>query len=98
MSGRQTAWRARAVAAATAALALLLGSVALAAPAAAQDRPTNLVRSGPNLTLTLANCERSTDTAAALELARHSRNAAAACLSTDGVPEELADLIARFCA
>lgn len=75
---------------------MLLGSAAFATSAGAQTRPAHLVRSGPNLTLTLANCERPTDTAAALELARHTRNAAAACLSTDGVPEELADLIARF--
>ncbi len=78
------------------ALAALLGSVLLATPAAAQDRPTNYVRSGPNLTLVLANCERSADTVAAVELARHSRNAAAACLRADGVPAELSELIAAF--
>ncbi len=78
------------------ALAVLLGSAVLTTPAAAQERPDNLVRSGPNLTLVLANCERWADTAAAWELARHSRNAAAACLSTDGVPAELAEVIATF--
>ena len=78
------------------ALAALLGSVLLATPAAAQERPTNYVRSGPNLTLVLANCERSADTVAAVELARHSRNAAAACLNADGVPAELSELIAAF--
>ena len=78
------------------ALAALLGSVLLATPAAAQEGPTNYVRSGPNLTLVLANCERSADTVAAVELARHSRNAAAACLSADGVPAELSELIAAF--
>lgn len=94
MTGRRTARWARAAAAV--ALAALLGSVVLATPAAAQEGPSNFVRSGPNLTLTLANCERSADTTAALELARHSRNAAAACLSADGVPAELTDLIAAF--
>jgi len=78
------------------ALTVLLGSVMLATPAAAQEGPSNFVRGGPNLTLTLANCDRSADTAVALELARHSRNAAAACLSADGVPEELAALIAAY--
>lgn len=78
------------------ALTLLLTSVVLATPAAAHESPANLVRHGPNLTLVLANCERSADTTAALELARHSRNAAAACLSTDGVPAELTELIAEF--
>ncbi|WP_420610585.1 hypothetical protein [Candidatus Poriferisodalis sp.] len=94
-SVRRRGRRARAAAAAVA-LAALLGSVLLATPAAAQERPTNYTRSGPNLTLVLANCERSADTVAAVELARHSRNAAAACLSADGVPEELAELIAAF--
>lgn len=68
----------------------------LATPAAAQAGPSSFTRSGPNLTLVVANCERSTDTTAAVDLARHSRNAAAACLSTDGVPAELTDLIAAF--
>lgn len=48
------------------------------------------------MTLALANCDRSADTAVALELARHSRNAAAACLSADGVPAELSAIIARY--
>ncbi len=87
-------WRTR-VAAATA-LAALLGSIALATPAAAQERPSNLVRHGPNLTLVVANCERAADTTAALELARHSRNAAAACLSDDGVSAEISEIIATF--
>lgn len=78
------------------ALATLLGSVMLATPAAAQAGPSNFTRSGPNLTLVVANCERSADTTAAVELARHSRNAAAACLSADGVPAELTDLIGAF--
>ena len=78
------------------ALATLLGSVVLATPAAAREQPANLVRSGPNLTLAVANCERSADTTLAVELARHSRNAAAACLNADGLPAELADLIAEF--
>ncbi len=78
------------------ALATLLGAVVLATPAAAQEPPANYVRSGPNLTLVVANCESSADTTAAVELARHSRNAAAACLSSDGVPEELSELIATF--
>ena len=68
----------------------------LAAPAAAQAQPANFVRNGPNLTLVLANCERPADTTAAVELARHSRHAAAACLSADEVPAELAELIAAF--
>ena len=78
------------------ALAVLLGSVVLATPAAAQQRPAHLARNGPNLTLVVANCSNAADTTAAVELARHSRNAAAACLSTDGVPAELAELIAAF--
>ena len=92
---RRNRWRLRAAAAAVA-LAALLGSVVLATPAAAQERPSNLVRSGPNLTLVLANCSNAADTTAALELARHSRNAATACLSDDGVPAELAELIDAF--
>lgn len=88
--------RARPAAAALAALAFLLGSVVLAAPAAAHESPANLVRHGPNLTLVLANCERSADTATAAELARHSRNAAVACVGADGVPEELTALITEF--
>lgn len=94
MPGRRTRWRARAAAAM--ALAALLGSVVLATPAAAQEGPSNFVRSGPNLTLVLANCERSADTTVALELARHSRNAAAACLGDDGVPTGVATLIANY--
>ena len=92
---RRNRWRLRAAAAAVA-LAAVLGSVVLATPAAAQERPSNLVRSGPNLTLVLANCSNAADTTAALELARHSRNAATACLSDDGVPAELAELIDAF--
>ncbi|MCY4517092.1 MAG: hypothetical protein OXB99_07640 [Acidimicrobiaceae bacterium] len=92
---RQNAWRSRTAAAAVA-LAALLGSVVLATPAAAQAQPSNFVRHGPNLTLVLANCSNAADTTAALELARHSRNAAAACLSDDGVPAELAELIGAF--
>ncbi|WP_419855198.1 hypothetical protein [Candidatus Poriferisodalis sp.] len=95
LSGRRHGGRAR-VAAAAMALATLLGAVVLATPAAAQEPPANYVRSGPNLTLVVANCESSADTTAAVELARHSRNAAAACLSSDGVPEELSELIATF--
>ncbi len=94
MPGRRTRWRMRAAAAM--ALAVLLGSVVVATPAAAQEGPSNFVRGGPNLTLALANCESSADTAMALALARHSRNAAAACLSADGVPEELSALIAAY--
>lgn len=81
---------------ASAALAVLLGSLVLAGPAAAQEQPSNFVRNGPNLTLVVANCGRSADTTAAVELARHSRNAAAACLNSDGVPAELAELIGAF--
>ena len=81
---------------ASAALAVLLGSLVLAGPAAAQEQPSNFVRNGPNLTLVVANCDRSADTTAAVELARHSRNAAAACLNSDGVPAELAELIGAF--
>ncbi len=81
---------------ASAALAVLLGSLVLAGPAAAQEQPSNFVRNGPNLTLVVANCGRSADTTAAVELARHSRNAAAACLNSDRVPAELAELIGAF--
>ena len=94
-SVRRTRRRARAAAAAVA-LAALLASIVLATPAAAQERPANYTRSGPNLTLVAANCERSADTAVAVELARHSRNAAAVCLNADGVPAELAELIGAF--
>ena len=95
VTGRRTWWRVRAAAAAVAFTALL-GSVAVATPAAAQERPANRVRHGPNLTLVVANCERSADTRAAVDLARHSRNAAAACLSAEGVPDELSELIGAF--
>ncbi|WP_323671603.1 hypothetical protein [Candidatus Poriferisodalis multihospitum] len=95
LPGRRRGRRARAVAAAVV-LAALLGSVLLATPAAAHESPANLVRHGPNLTLVLANCERSADTATAAELARHSRNAAVACVGADGVPAELTALIAEF--
>ena len=95
MTGRRTWWRVRAAAAAVAFTALL-GSVAVATPAAAQERPANRVRHGPNLTLVVANCERSADTRGAVDLARHSRNAAAACLSAEGVPDELSELIGAF--
>ena len=92
-------WRTRAASAATA-LAVLLGSVVLAAPAAAQQAqdgaPANISRQGPNLTLVVANCERSADIAVAQELARHGRNTAAACLDPDGVPAETAEIIAEF--
>ncbi len=94
VSGRQKARRTQ-ISAAAVALLTLLGSVVLAAPAAAQQ-PTNFVRSGPNLTLVVANCDSAADTTAAVELARHSRNAAAACLSADGVPTELAELVTAF--
>ena len=76
--------------------AVLLVSVVLAAPASAQERPAHLVRSGPNLTLVLANCSSTADTATAVELAVRSRHAGAACLSDDGVPADVADLISRF--
>ena len=91
----RTGRRTRAASAA-AALAVLLGSVVLATPAAAQERPANLTRSGPNLTLVVANCQRSADIAIAQDLARYSRKAAAACLDPDGVPAETAKLITEF--
>ena len=68
----------------------------MATPVAARTQPPNFVRHGPNLTLVLANCSNAADTTAALALARHSRNAAAACLSDDGVAPELAELIGEF--
>lgn len=83
-------------AAATVALTALVGALALATPVAAQAQPSNLVRHGPNLTLVLANCSNAADTTVAVELARHSRNATAACLGDDGVPTELAELIGAF--
>ena len=84
-------------ASAAAAFAVLLSSVVLAAPAAAQEAsPANISREGPNLTLVVANCQRSADIAVAQELARHGRNTAAACLDPDGVPAETAELIAEF--
>ncbi len=95
MPPRQSRWRARAASAAIA-FAALLGSVALASPAAAQEQPSNLVRHGPNLTLVLADCTSPADTAIAVALSRHVRHGAAACLDADGVPAELADLIADF--
>lgn len=78
------------------ALAATLGSVAIAAPAAAQEAPTNSSRHGPNLTLVLADCSSPADTSTAVALAAHARNAAAACLSAGGVPAETAALIAEF--
>ena len=94
-SGQRTCWRARAATAAVA-LAVLLGSVVLAAPAAAQERPANISREGPNLTLIVANCQRAADIAIAQDLARWGRNAAAACLDPDGVPTETAEIITEF--
>jgi len=74
-----------------------VGSVVLAAPAAAQEEaPTNISREGPNLTLIVANCQRAADIAVAQDLARYGRNAAAACLDPDGVPAETAEIIAEF--
>ncbi len=87
--------RSRAAPAAVA-IAVLLGSVMLATPAAAQERPTNLVRSGPNLTLVVANCDSVADTTTALNLARQARNAAFACLDADGIGADIADLVAEF--
>ncbi|MXV88236.1 MAG: hypothetical protein F4005_12000 [Acidimicrobiales bacterium] len=87
--------RARAAAAAMA-LAAALGSVAIASPAAAQEAPSNSSRHGPNLTLVLADCASSADISTAVALAAHARNAAAACLSAEGVPAETAALIAGF--
>ena len=95
MSGRRNGGRSRAVTAAVA-LAALLGSLALTAPAAAQERPANLSREGPNLTLIVANCQRAADIAIAQDLARWGRNAAAACLDPDGVPAETAEIITEF--
>ncbi|MDE0321805.1 MAG: hypothetical protein OXH86_07855 [Acidimicrobiaceae bacterium] len=71
-------------------------TVALAAPAGAQADTSNATWFGPNRTLVLADCSRSADTSTAVELAAHARNAAAACLSADGVPAETAALIADF--
>ena len=95
MSLRRNRWRLRAAAAAVA-LTAVLGSVVLATPAAAQERPSSQVRSGPNLTLVLANCGSSVDVAIAQELAQHTRHGAAGCLSGDGVPSETAEIIAAF--
>ena len=57
---------------------------------------SSLTRSGPDLTLVLANCERPSDTATALDLVRHSRNAAAGCLNASSVPTDVAEVIAEF--
>lgn len=96
MSGRPARPWARAAAAAVA-LATILGSLVLAAPAAAQEEPpANISREGPNLTLIVANCQRAADIAIAQDLARYGRNAAAACLDPDGVPAETAEIIAEF--
>ena len=106
MTVQRRGWRARAAAAA-AALAALLGSVVVAQPPAAaadfgtpdaEEQTANFARSNPkpDLTLVVANCDSLADTTAAQELARRARNAAAACLSADGVPAELAALIATF--
>ena len=95
VSARRKGLRWRAVSAAVA-IAVLLGSVMLATPAAAQERPTNLVRSGPNLTLVVANCDSLADTTAALNLARQVRNAAFTCLDADGIGADIADLVVEF--
>ncbi len=84
------------MAAAAIGAAVLSGTVAIASPAGAQGQPAHLVRSGPNLTLVLADCSSAVDTAIAVELADRSRNAAAVCLDPDGVPTGIADLIAEF--
>ena len=74
----------------------LTAVLALLAPTAAGAQASNLTRSGPDMTLVLANCERQSDTATAVELARHARNAAAACMSASSVPAAVAEVIAEF--
>lgn len=99
MSGISGSTRAATTAKRLAVLALLtalLGAILAPVPAGAAGPSANLTRSGPNLTLVVANCQRSADIAVAQELARHRRNAAAACLDPDAVPAETAELIAEF--
>lgn len=80
-----------------AALTIALGAIAAApSAAAAQQGPSNFVRSRPNLTLVVADCSRPADMAVARSLAQHARHAAPVCLGEDGVGEELAGLIAGF--
>ena len=74
----------------------LTAVLSILAPTAAGAQSSNLTRSGPDLTLVLANCERPSDTATALDLARHSRNAAAGCLGATSVPADVAAVIAEF--
>ncbi|MCY3891708.1 MAG: hypothetical protein OXF65_00245 [Acidimicrobiaceae bacterium] len=76
--------------------AVAMSTLAVASPAGAQTDTSNARWFGPNLTLVLADCSRSADTSTAVELAAHARNAAAACLSADGLPAETAALIADF--
>lgn len=77
------------------ALAAVLSLAASAVPAAAQ-RPSNLVRHGPNLTLVVASCPVPADNAVAEALAAHRRNAAKVCVDPSGVSAEAAALIADF--
>ena len=64
-------------------------------PAAAQAT-SNLVRSGPNLTLVVASCPGPADSAVAEALAAHARNAVKVCVDPSGPSEETADFIAEF--
>ncbi len=71
-------------------------AIALAAVPAAAQAPSNLVRSGPNLTLVVASCPGPADNAVAEALAAHARNAAKVCVDPSGLSEETADVIAKF--
>lgn len=80
---RQGLPRSRTVKAAVA----LAAAPALALPAvpAAAQRASNLVRSGPNLTLVVASCPGPADNAVAEALAAHARNAAKVCVDPSGL-------------
>ncbi len=91
---RQGLPRSRTVKAAVA----LVAALALALPAvpAAAQRASNLVRSGPNLTLVVASCPGPADNAVAEALAAHARNAAKVCVDPSGLSPDTAALIADF--
>ncbi len=91
---RRRNWHSRLVRSALA----LLGSIAMlitASPTAAAQ-PANYTFSGFNLTLVVAHCERTADTAVAEALAAHSRHAALVCIEGDSLAAPVASLIADF--
>jgi hypothetical protein len=76
----------------------LIATLAFAVPAvpAAAQQASNLVRSGPNLTLVVASCPGPADNAVAEALAAHARHAAKVCVDPSGLSPDTAALIADF--